>query len=199
MDKYNKKMFFYYILLAIVTLALMARSLDTRYESYVQIAFSGVFVFVTTIYVVVTAEILKDNQKTREIAYIERQIEIFYIPFKQFFTYDVKTNFRPNAYGEARSSRPHVFLQYIDNPDNNVSNDELVGLNYDNSDSIFKELEIHKYLSLKKSRDVFSRFFTIMNEGNKVSVTDMRTMIEDLDLAIESDTNQLMEKLDHLN
>jgi hypothetical protein len=131
---------------------------------------NGMLFFLTAIYVWLTLRILKDNQKSREIEFIERQLEKLYYPLKDALLFN--------------------------NFPGNISRDQLREGDCRPIDNIIP----YQYLIENETRGKLSRYIDIFISMQKMDVPKAHLILksEELFQAIEKDIKYLNNQLDEL-
>jgi hypothetical protein len=189
------------ILVAAGVILLLLMGLRLNMKPYVELTFSALLFFVTAIYVMLTHEILNDNKKSREITYIERQIEEFYIPLERFFNKYTKIIFsiNPKSTNDIFNDSPKEFLEYMNNTEHIINvNDAGITVNGSFYANPHFELYRHRYLAIDGSKETTNRFLSLIEKGEKIKVRDMEKLIKDMYFILENDLNQLNDELDEL-
>ncbi|ABE51611.1 Hypothetical protein Mbur_0640 [Methanococcoides burtonii DSM 6242] len=57
----------------------------TLIHNFISTVLDSALVIITLVYVIITAEILKDSQQTRKVSIVQKQLDDFYIPMKEIY------------------------------------------------------------------------------------------------------------------
>ncbi len=104
------------LLLFIISVGAMAIAsfvMPERTVSGINTFFTGILVIVTMMYVVLTSDILKDSEKSRQINFTSKQLEELYYPLLDFLN-DYRETERADHWGKAQqdSTRDQRKLWY---------------------------------------------------------------------------------------
>lgn len=159
--KYGKRMFEYYkkiklakasplLVLAVGIIVLtFIGGFVPAFSSFVNFGFNGSLVLVTAVYVAITSDILNEEKKSREIEFMQKQLEFFYYPWLRIMekvnqvSFDKELYFpEPDDYciNCLRKTFPIIIEGY----------QELHKYQYLSNDDIRKKIEgIEQYMGLK--------------------------------------------------
>lgn len=170
MLKINKFKNIALILVAVGVLILLVMAVFEELRPIIDISFNAMLFFVTAVYVMLTAEILADSQKARQIAYIERQLEKLYYPLKDVL----------------------VFNQFP----GNIKKDQLREGDCRSIDNIIP----YQYLVKNETKKQLSAYVDIFSAMQKQEVPKGHLIIKSDELfrAIEKDIKCLNDRLDEL-
>jgi hypothetical protein len=163
-------------------------SLDLNFTTLVDFLSNSLFISVTVVYVMATYRIvettkdsIKQNQESREIEFIEKRLEQFYMPLHNFLT----------AYISIRSK---------DNVNELIVNNELYQYDKRLQNSLYKDIVYHKYLVLPKTNPYFNHFLEIgmkqRNSSNPEVIKSYHDLMDEIDTDIKKLQLQLDERID---
>ncbi|WP_048063196.1 hypothetical protein [Methanococcoides burtonii] len=76
---------------ALITIGAMSKIIPledemlTLIHNFISTVLDSALVIITLVYVIITAEILKDSQQTRKVSIVQKQLDDFYIPMKEIY------------------------------------------------------------------------------------------------------------------
>lgn len=133
-------------------------------------------VVITAVYVYLTHKIVLNSEKERKISFIERKLEKFYYPLLKF----IEININVVSSNDVFELRVRNDVFYIDNR---------------KSDPYYKDFIIHQYLSTKKVREEFNKFFEILSQSKTIKkendIDVYKNLINDINIEIENLSNDL--------